>query len=60
VTVAPAPVVGLFVFVGLGEFVFLAVIFGEVTVPGLIFVVVPMVLGLGHGDGSLRCCGAGR
>jgi hypothetical protein len=56
--VAPVPIVGLLVFVGLGEFVLLAVIFGEIAVPGLIFPVVPMVVvvaGLVNGNGRLSC-----
>jgi len=62
VIVAPVPVVGLLVFVGLGEFVLLAVIFGQIAVPGLSFAVVPMVVVVARlvdGNGRLSC-GTGR
>jgi hypothetical protein len=34
--VAPIPVFALFFFVGLGEFVFVAMVFGQEAVPGLV------------------------
>ena len=44
VAVAPIPVFGLLFPVGLSEFMLVAVVFGQETVPVLVFVVVPVMV----------------
>jgi hypothetical protein len=44
VSVTPVPVLRLLALVGLGEFVRIPVVFGEIDAPGAVLVVVPIVI----------------